>query len=41
MRSKDIELMNKIKKFAEDFYIKEKCSPSTTVIEKIPPMIDS
>lgn len=34
MRSKDIELMNKIKKFAEDFYIKEKCSPSTTVIAK-------
>ncbi len=34
MRSKDIELMNKIKKFAEDFYIKEKCSPSTTDIAK-------
>ena len=34
MRSKDIELMSKIKKFAEDFYIKEKYSPSTTVIAK-------
>ena len=34
MRSKNVELMNKIKKFAEDFYIKEKCSPSTTVIAK-------
>lgn len=26
--------MNKIKKFAEDFYIKENCSSSITVIAK-------
>ena len=34
MRSKNIELMNQIKEFAETFYIEEGRSPSTTEIAK-------